>query len=139
MTHRTQLRPLYADVDAMNVVYHGNYLRFFELGRVEFMRTVGLAYRELAERGWHLPVTEAGIAYRRPALYDDVLAVEAGLAWVKRASLRFDYRLLRPGPGGDELLSTGHTVHAAVDQAGRVCPLPEDVRALLGSLLAGRT
>jgi len=131
--HRSQVRPLFGDVDPMNVVYYGNYLRFFELGRAELMRSTGRPYSELAGQGLHLPVTEAGLRYHRPAMYDQLLTVEASVAWVKKASLRFNYRILGPagGGGGEVLLVTGFTVHGCVDSAGKIRPLPEWVPPLL--------
>lgn len=123
--HRVETRPLFADVDAMNVVYYGQYLRFFELGRAELMRASGRAYREMANQGLHLPVTEAQVRYRRPIFYDDLVVVETRLAWLKKASLRFDYRLLRAEDGGGELeLASGYTQHGCVNLEGRITPLP---------------
>jgi len=125
MIHRTQIRPLFADVDAMNVVYYGKYLNFFERGRAELMRTTGRPYSELTAQGLHLPVTEAHLRYLRPARYDDLLVVETRLAWLKKASLRFDYRILLPENGGREQeLVTGYTVHGCVTHQGKVTPLP---------------
>lgn len=122
--HRVELRPLFGDVDAMNVVYYGNYLRFFERGRAEMMRSTGHPYRKLAEEGLHLPVTEASLRYRQSAFYDDLLVIETNLTWLKKASMRFDYRVLRPGPQGEDELVIGHTVHGCVSRTGKVTPLP---------------
>lgn len=134
--HRTALRPLMADVDAMNVVYYGRYLRFFELGRAELMRAAGRAYAELEAEGMHLPVTEAGLRYRRPARYDDPLVVETSLSWLKRASMRFDYRILRSnGNGAEEELVTGFTCHGCVTHQGRVTPLPTWLHDILEPLI----
>lgn len=130
--HRAQVRPLFGDADPMNVVYYGNYLRFFELGRAELMRSTGRPYSELAEEGLHLPVTEAALRYHRPALYDQLLTVEASVAWIKKASLRFNYQILGPSEARElPLLVTGFTVHACVDGSGRIKPLPAWVAPLL--------
>lgn len=129
--HRSQVRPLFGDADPMNVVYYGNYLRFFELGRAELMRSTGRPYSELADEGLHLPVTEAGLRYHRPALYDQLLTVEASVAWIKRASLRFNYKIFGPGEQEASLLVTGFTVHGCVDGSGRIKPLPAWVAPLL--------
>jgi len=127
----TQLRVIYGDTDQMGVVYYANYLRFFEAGRNEFIRAKGLRYRDFEETyALRLPVTEASVAYKAPARYDDLLTLEVGLAEVRRASARFGYRLLRDGA----LLATGHTVHACVDLAGKVQRLPP---ALLERLTDG--
>ena len=126
MTHRVKIRPIFGDVDAMNVVYYGNYLRFFEKGRCEFMRTSGRTYAELTARGVQLPAVEAHLRYLRPARYDDPLVVETRLSWVKKASLRFDYRILKENSDGNqEVLTTGYTVHGCVNSEGQVRPLPD--------------
>ncbi|MBI4799570.1 MAG: acyl-CoA thioesterase [Desulfarculus sp.] len=130
--HRVETRPLFADVDAMNVVYYGQYLRFFELGRAEMMRSSGRAYVEMAAQGLHLPVTEAHLRYRRPAFYDDLIVIETWLAWLKKASLRFEYRLLRADGGGREQeLVSGYTVHGCVTVQGKIAPLPDWVATCL--------
>jgi acyl-CoA thioester hydrolase len=125
---RTELRVIYGDTDQMGVVYYANYLRFMEAGRNEFIRARGLRYRDFEERfGLRLPVAEAGVSYRVPARYDDIIAVDTSLGELRRASARFEYRILR----GEELLATGHTVHACVDLDGRVRRLPEELLARL--------
>ncbi len=133
MTHQTILRPLMADVDAMGVVYYGKYLDFFEVGRAELMREAGGPYVRLRAEGLELPVTEAALRYRRPARYDEPVVVQTTVAWLRKASMRFDYKLLRgEGPDRGQELVSGHTVHGCVDQAGRVRPLP----AWVGQVLA---
>ncbi len=124
----TRLRVIYGDTDQMGVVYYANYLRYFEAGRNEFIRARGLRYRDFEERfGLRLPVAEAGVSYKQPARYDDLLDLEVALAEVRRASARFEYRLLREGA----LLATGHTVHACVDMEGRLRRLPAELVARL--------
>ena len=127
---RTQIRVIYGDTDQMGVVYYGNYLRFFEAGRNEFIRARGLRYRDFEARfGLVLPVAEAGVKYVEAARYDDLVSVETTLAEVRRASARFTYRLLRE----DALLATGFTLHACVDPEGRIRRLPPElVRCLRG-------
>jgi acyl-CoA thioester hydrolase len=125
-----QLRVIYGDTDQMGVVYYANYLRFFEASRNEFIRAKGLRYRDFEESyALMLPVVEAAVQYRQPARYDDLLTVEATLAAARRASARFDYRVLREG----ELLATGHTVHACVDPGGKVRRMPPELLARLGA------
>ncbi len=125
----TELRVIYGDTDQMGVAYYANYLRWFEAGRNEFIRARGLTYREVEQRfRLMLPVTEAHVAYRSPARYDDLVAVETSLAGVRRASARFGYRIVR----GGELLATGHTVHACVDLDGRVQRMPPELLQRLG-------
>ena len=127
----TEIRVIYGDTDQMGVVYYANYLRYFEAGRNELIRAKGLRYRDFEERfALRLPVAEARVSYRIPARYDDLVTVETRLAEVRRASARFEYRLVR----GAELLATGETVHACVDLEGRVHRLPPE---LVEALAAG--
>ncbi len=124
------LRVLYGDTDRMGVVYYANYLRYFEAARNEFIRAKGLRYRDFEEEhGLVLPVVEAHVDYRQPARYDDLLTVEISLAEARRASARFDYRVLRDA----ELLATGHTRHACVDLEGRVRRMPPELLARLAA------
>ena len=130
----TEVRVLYGDVDRMGYAYYANYLRWFEAGRNEYLRAQGLSYRDFEDGfGLVLPVVEAGVSYRTPARYDDLLAVETSLGDVRRASARVTYRVVR----GDEVLATGHTVHACVDAAGRVKRMPPELLARLAPGGAG--
>jgi len=125
----TRLRVIYGDSDQMGVVYYANYLRYFEAARNEFIRAKGLRYRDFEERyGLVLPVAEAHVNYRSPARYDDLLTIEATLAEARRASARFEYRIVRED---GELLATGHTVHACVDRDGKVQRMPAELVAAL--------
>ncbi len=126
----TELRVIYGDTDQMGVVYYANYLRYFEAGRNEFIRQKGLRYRDFEERfALRLPVTEARVGYVEPARYDDLVTVEIRLDEVRRASARFDYRLLREDGA---LLATGSTTHACVDRAGKVKRMPPELLTRLG-------
>jgi acyl-CoA thioester hydrolase len=125
---KTEIRVIYGDTDQMGVVYYANYLRYFEVGRNEYLRARGIRYRELeAQHHLFLPVIDAQITYKKPARYDDLLDLETRVTRVGRASVRFEYRVLR----GETLLATGHTMHACVSSAGGVEALPEDVAGLL--------
>ncbi len=118
----TEVRVIYGDTDQMGFVYYANYLRFFEAGRNEYLRAKGARYRDVErEHQVHLPVVEAQANYKHPARYDDLLVIETALSKVGRASARFDYRVLRD----EEVLVTGHTVHACIDFDGKVTKLPE--------------
>jgi acyl-CoA thioester hydrolase len=125
---KTEIRVIYGDTDQMGFVYYANYLRFFESGRNEYLRAKNAPYREVeAELRVRLPVVEALVQYKQPARYDDVLVVETALAQVRRASARFEYRVTR----GDDLLVTGHTVHACIGFDGNLVRLPESLVARL--------
>ncbi len=126
---KIEIRVIYGDTDRMGVVYYANYLRFFEAGRNEFIRAKGMRYRDFEEtHRLMLPVVEAAVQYRSPARYDDLLAVETSLTEVGRASARFGYRVVR----GEDLVATGHTVHACVDLDGRVRRMPRELLDRLG-------
>lgn len=134
---KIELRVIYGDTDQMGVVYYANYLRYFEAGRNEFIRAKGLRYRDFEEAHhlW-LPVVEAGVTYKSPARYDDLITLETALVEARRASARFGYRLLR----GEELLATGFTVHACVDVDGRLQRMPKELLERLadGEVAAAR-
>lgn len=127
---KTDIRVIYGDTDQMGVVYYANYLRYFEAGRNEYIRAMGLRYRDFeAQFRLMLPVVEAQVSYRVPARYDDLVTVETYVAEVRRASARFEYRIVRDG----EIMATGHTLHACVDLEGRVTRMPRELVERLGA------
>ena len=122
------VRVIYGDTDAGEIVYYGNYLRWFEVGRAELMRRKGFSYREVMERdGVLLPVIEAGAAYHASARYDDVLRIFAEIREVKGVRLTFGYRIDRED---GTVLVSGHTVHAFTRRDGRPVRPPAAFRAL---------
>ena len=133
MERVAEVRVLFADTDAMGIAYYANYLKWFEAGRVELMRSIGMAYRELTGIGVHLPVTEANVRYLSPARYDDLLAIRAEVRGFRRASITFGYRIDRED---GTLLADGSTVHAFTDGDGKVVRVPETFLAKTG--LGGR-
>jgi acyl-CoA thioester hydrolase len=125
---KTDIRVIYGDTDQMGVVYYGNYLRYFEAARNEWLRAKGATYRELeASHAIYLPVAEVKVNYKRPARYDDLVTVEARLGELGRVTLRFDYRVMR----GEQLLVQGHTIHACISREGDIRELPEALLAKL--------
>ena len=120
-----RVRVRYPEVDRMNVVHHSHYFVWFEIGRTEVMRAIGLTYGELEQReGLFFPLVEAAARYRSPARYDEELDVHTKIARVDRLRVRFDYEIRRPQNG--VLLADGHTVHVAVNGAGRPCRMPAE-------------
>ena len=111
MIHEAKLRVRYGETDAQGIVNNADYLSYFEVGRVEWLRAAGLSYRELEKEGYGLVVVEALARYKRPAFFDDELTVRTELIELKRASLSFRYTVLR----GDEVLVTGRTLHGCMD------------------------
>jgi acyl-CoA thioester hydrolase len=125
-THRHKFRVIYGDTDMMGVVYYANYLRYFEAGRNEILRELGLCYRDFESTGFQLPVSEAAVKYRAPARYDDELELETAIAAVGLASVKMQYRLLRPSDGA--LIATGETTHACIAKTGKIARLPDEIR-----------
>ena len=126
----TTVRVIYGDTDQMGVVYYANYLRWFESGRSELLRQIGLPYGKIEEQGLHFPVTEVSCRYAQSARYDEIIKIETELAVVGRATLTFNYRISRETD--DALLATGSTRHACIDHAGRVSRLPKGLENALG-------
>lgn len=124
----------YPETDRMGVAYHAHYLVWFEAGRTELMRSLGLPYREVEERrGIFFPVSRAGVEYRRSARYDERLEIRTQLVGVGASRVRFEYRLVRCED--ERLLATGFTEHATVGKEGRPVRLPAELRqALLGAV-----
>jgi len=118
----TVYRVIYGDCDSMDIVYYANYLRFFEIGRTELLRELGLTYKEVEGMGFFLPVTETFLRYLKPAQYDDLLTIETAVGFVKKASSRFDYIIYR---GQEDIIVQGYTVHACLDGEKRVVRFPD--------------
>lgn len=111
--HKTTIRVIYADTDAMGVVYHTNYIKWFEVGRGELLRSIGYPYARLEQEGIMLPVAECSCKYKLPAVYDDVLEITARVAEIKGATISMEYEIRRQETG--QLLVTGSTKHAFTD------------------------
>jgi acyl-CoA thioester hydrolase len=112
----------------MGVVYYGTYLRFFEGARNEWIRALGITYREIEERGIMLPVYEAAVQYLRPARYDDLLDIHIAVTHT-RVKIRFGYKVHKSG--SDEVIALGHTVHVCVGREGRPTRAPDWLIAAL--------
>jgi len=122
------VRVRYAETDQMGFAYYGNYMAWFEVGRCEWLRSLGWSYRELEARdAVMLPVIEAHCEYRRPARYDDELLIRARGELLSPVRIRFTYEVVRAD--GGTVLASGHTVHASTDLSGRPKRLPARVRA----------
>jgi acyl-CoA thioester hydrolase len=117
----------------MGVAYYGNYLAFFECGRVEALRQVGADYFRVVDRGVHLPVVEAVVRYRQPAVFDDLLLVHTLVTALRGARFTFVYQVVRERDGA--LIADGHTVHACIDaRSMRAVRLPDWLRSDLARL-----
>jgi acyl-CoA thioester hydrolase len=124
----SSVRVRYAETDKMGVVYHSNYLIWFEIGRTDWLRATGLTYREMEADGVQLPVIEAHCEYRQGARYDDDVEIKTRATKLSPLRVQFDYRATRRADG--VLLATGHTVHVTIDRKGRPVRMPERVREL---------
>ncbi|MFC6592521.1 acyl-CoA thioesterase [Deinococcus lacus] len=129
MKSRTELRVRYAETDAMGVAHHAVYPVWFEVGRGDLMRTLGLPYTEVEARGFYLMLTDLQVGYRRAARYDDLLTLETQVLEARSRTLTFGYQVLR----GEERVALGETRHIATDQHYRPASIPEDIRALLAA------
>jgi acyl-CoA thioester hydrolase len=126
-SHRIRVR--YAETDQAGMAHHSSFLPWFEEGRVELLRHLGKPYQEFEAEGIHFPVREAFCRYWAPARFDDALILATVIEEVGGASVRFGYRLTRQVDGA--LVAEGHTLHACVDDGGKVKRLPSDVRKML--------
>ena len=125
----TLTRVRYKDTDQMGMVYYGNYFTFFEIGRVEYMRARGVAYKQMErEDDSFIVVAEASCRYLQPARYDDLLRIRTRVSEARRRSIRFAYQILREEDG--EMLATGETLHIICNRDGRPKSLPEKYRPL---------
>jgi acyl-CoA thioester hydrolase len=134
----TRQRVRYAETDQMGIVYYANYLVWFEIGRVEVLRTLGLTYHELeTQHKLILPVVEATCRYRAPARYDDEILIEARPSLLRGSVLKFAYRILRAAADGEEprLLAEGETVHVVCDEKLKRMALPEEYAQALKSMM----
>ena len=133
--HDATIRVRYAETDQMGVVYHANYLVWFEVGRVELMRAHGFEYRLMEiEDDCHIVVVNAQCRYVKPAKYDDVLRVRTRIAETMNRMIRYSYELYRDADGA--LLATGETTHVVCGGDGKPKRLPEKYRARFAALAA---
>lgn len=123
------LRTRYAETDQMGVVYYGNYPQYLELGRVEWLRSIGFTYRAMEEEGVMMPVVSLQIQYKKPALYDELITIRTKLKELPSTKIEFDYEILNEK---GELLSTANTVLVFVDaKTFRPVRCPEKVLKLI--------
>lgn len=125
LEHTIEIRVRYPEVDAMGYLHHSRYLQYFEMGRVELLRSQGISYADLEKQGVFFVVVRAEVHYKTPARYDDLLKLTTRI--VRRTTVRIDhaYELRREAT----LLATGATTIACVDRDGRLQPIPEAITA----------
>ena len=123
--HEFKVRVRYSETDQMGVVYHGNYAQYFEMGRVEWLRNLGISYKWMEENGIMLPVVSLTINYKKPARYDDLLNVKT--IFIKQTSVKieFGYEIYNEN---EELLTIANSILVFVDmKSGRPRHPPEYV------------
>ena len=129
--YTTKLRVRYGETDQMGYMYYGNYDEFYEVARVEMLRSLGLSYKEMEESGVMMPVVELHCKYLKPALYDEEISIKVILKAMPRARMHFYYELYNEQ---NELINTGETLLVFVNmQTKRVCFLPKDLSNKLKS------
>lgn len=122
--HETLLRVRYSETDKMGIVYYANYLNWFEIGRTEYCRARGFAYKDMeANDDAFLVVAESYCRYKAPAYYDDELLIRTHITEMRRRSLRFGYEIVRAADG--QIIAEGETGHVVTDSDGRVRSFPE--------------
>ena len=115
----------------MGIVYHTNYIRWFEIGRIELLRKMGITYSEVEKDGFYLPVTRVYCHYHLPAHYDEIVLVETRIAYLKRASIKFTYLIW--DESRENLLTEGYTIHACTDRDGKIIRVPSVIADKIGS------
>ena len=135
----SRIRVRYAETDQMGVVYYANYFVWFEIGRVEVLRSVGLSYDQMEkDHKLILPVVDASCRYKSPAKYDEEILIETRPALLRGSVIKFAYRIYRDaGQDGEErkLLAEGETVHVVCDEKFERQPLPDNYAAALRDLM----
>ncbi len=115
--HRCTYRTLYADTDRSQIVYHANYLRYFEVGRATLMRDMAFPYQQIEKNGYVYPIISLGVDYFAPLYYDDVMCIYTRPGELERVKLRFEYVLTNKEDG--RILCQGYTKHCATNSQGR--------------------
>lgn len=129
------LRVRFCETDLMGIVHHGSYLVYFEAGRVEWLRRRKVTYADWASRGVHLPVVEAHVAYKAPARFDDVLAIDTTLAELRLVSMKFTYVIRRDAT----VIAEGWTRLGCIDDAHKLLRIARDMRDVLLAAESSRT
>ncbi len=132
---KSELRVRYAETDQMGVVYHANYLVWCEIGRTDFIRSIGTTYALLEQEGVLLAVSDAAVRFHASAKYDDPICVYTTLTQVRSRALTFTYRIAHAM--GDRTLATASTVLVSLNRDGKMVALPDSLRERLQQVIAG--
>ena len=129
--HQTTIRVPYADTDQMGVVYYANYLVYFEQARTEWLRSLGITYKQLESDGYYLPVSECSIKYHSSARYDDLLTICTTLTKIGAASIVINYDILCD----NKKIAAGLTIHPFVNSLFKPVKITQKVRQVLADNL----
>jgi len=133
--HDAIVRVRYAETDQMGVVYHANYLIWFEVGRVELIRALGIEYKRMeTEDDCHIVVADAHCRYHLSAEYDDVLRIRTRIAESRNRIIKFSYEVIRDADG--KVIANGETTHVICGSNGRPKMLPEKYRSVFDLVVA---
>lgn len=123
------VRVRYADTDQMGVVYHSNFLVYFEVGRTDYFRQFGFTYRELEKENVFMPVTESYCKHFSSAEYDDELMIVTRLEMISRLKFKFMYEVIRKND--EKRMAEGFTIHVPINGEGKPCRIPAGYREAL--------
>jgi acyl-CoA thioester hydrolase len=131
MEHEIQVRVRYSETDQMGVVYHGSYIPFFEMGRVEWLRSKGVSYKSLEESGIALPIVSMTLNYKKPARYDDLLTIKTKFKKYSSVKIEFDCEIWSEQ---NDLLTTAHFILVFVNmKTGRPMVPPTEILEIIQS------
>ena len=134
MISRVEYHVNFYDTDAMEVVHHSNYIRWFEIGRVEFLRMAGITLNELMEDGIVFPITDVSAKFHSRGRFDDVLIIETTPSALTKVKMAFDYRILKKSE--ETVLVTGHTQNVFTNRkTGKIMHLPDKYYTKLAAML----
>jgi len=124
-THDTQIRIRYSETDQMGYCYYGNYAQFFEIGRVETLRSLGVSYKELEDNGIMLPVLDYSVKFIKPSFYDDLITIRTYIKKLPVAKIEFEYELYNEN---NVLLTTAQTTLVFIQKTTmRPCQTPSEI------------
>jgi len=127
---RAKYKVNFFDTDLMGVVHHSNYIRWFEIGRVEYLRSIGIDLNEMMADGILFPITNINAQYHSPAHFDDILEIETTATALTKVKMEFDYKVFREGE--DKVLVNGHSQNVFTNaETGKITRLPDKYYNLL--------
>jgi acyl-CoA thioester hydrolase len=134
---RVREKVRFVETDMMGVAHHANYFRWFEVGRVEYLRQVGVSLHELMDNGIIFPITNVDCQYRITAKFDDCILIEATMVELSPVKMVFTYKVIREVDG--VVLATGNTQNVFTDNRGKIIRLPNEYLMRLQMNLNGQT